>query len=173
MGSLQCVPAIVMYPACGPVWHGQSLVRGEPALVMDPGCVPVWHGQSSVRGEPALVGTCWSKQQCPVLRQKMVVYCSRSSRRIESFRLSGTGWNVRLMKACETGCCGCRVVVCFLPLRGQVVCPTCSFPQMPKRAGIRCTGDVQRPCGDVAVTERPGLPITRVAPTNQNVDHKQ
>ena len=48
----------------------------------------------------------------------MVVYCSRSSRRIESFRLSGAGWNVRLMMACEMGCCGSRVVVCFLPFAG-------------------------------------------------------
>ena len=31
-GSLQCVPALVMYPDSGPVWHGQSSVY-VPALV--------------------------------------------------------------------------------------------------------------------------------------------
>ena len=33
MGSLQCVPALVMYPDCGPVWHGQSSVCASPSHV--------------------------------------------------------------------------------------------------------------------------------------------
>ena len=33
MGSLQCVPALVMYPDCGPVWHGQSSVCASPGHV--------------------------------------------------------------------------------------------------------------------------------------------
>ena len=55
VGSVQCVPAPVMYPDCGLVWHGQSCtltvglsgmgsLQCVPALVMYPDCGPVWHG---------------------------------------------------------------------------------------------------------------------------------
>ena len=61
--SLQCVPALVMYPDCGPVWHRQYSVYASPShvprlvlsgidniqymptLVMYPDCDPVWHRQ--------------------------------------------------------------------------------------------------------------------------------
>ena len=48
MGSLQCVPAHVMYPDCGPVWHGQSSVGASPCR-----------------------RTCRSRRQRPVPRRKI------------------------------------------------------------------------------------------------------
>ena len=76
LGNVCYVPALVMYPDCGLVWHGQSSVCASPSdvprlwsclawaffnvcqytdsfqcvlvLVIYPDCGPVWHGQSSV-----------------------------------------------------------------------------------------------------------------------------
>ena len=41
MGSVQCVPTLVMYPEFGPVWHGQCSVCASPSRHM-----------------------CWRREQC-------------------------------------------------------------------------------------------------------------
>ena len=49
--SFHCMPALVMYPGCGPVWHGHSSVCASPSHV---------HGQFSVCAIPCHVLRLWS-----------------------------------------------------------------------------------------------------------------
>ena len=82
MGSVQYVPALVMYPDCVPVWHGQCSVCASPSQCM-----------------------CWNRRQCPFLRQNMVLAVSRCRSRqwSASLRLSGTGWVMVFASVKEMG----------------------------------------------------------------------
>ena len=133
MDSLQYVPALVMYPDCDPVWHGQCSVCASPSHKLYPDCDPVWHGQCSVcarrshklypdcdpvwHGQCSICANssqcmCWNRRQCPFLRQNMVLAVSRcrSRRWSGSLRLSGTGWVIVLASVKEMGCrCRCYI----------------------------------------------------------------
>ena len=79
MDNLQYVSALVMYPDCSPVCHGQSSVCMLTALVMYPDCSPVWYGQSSVCMLTALVmypdcSPVWHGQSSVCMLTALVMY---------------------------------------------------------------------------------------------------
>ena len=120
-----------------------SLKRGQKCRTCSGDCGPVWHGQSSVCASP-IRHMCWSRPHCPVLRQqKMVVSWCRSRRWIGSFRLSGTGWNVRLMMGFVSlkrlECCGgCSLLPAFAKESA------CSFPLISQCRVVWFAMDVLR-----------------------------
>ena len=84
VGNLQCMPALVMYPDCGSVWHGQSSVCTSPSRTQ----TVVLSGMGSLHCVRALIGTCvGAGSNALPWDEKMALSCCWSRLWIGSFWL--------------------------------------------------------------------------------------